>query len=573
MEFSDLLVGEYGDGAGKDSGKYSQIKTLYRLLKMMKSGFWRYLAAIVTMSIALSAFDTVTALLLKNIIARAREAFGGQDAFGGLWLDVLQCIIIGFVCILFYAVGFYVYTMEAKKGGANLQRATYSKALRMPYEYYVKTHSGEFISKVVYDSERAQGIYGSRFRRILMPCLMTIFFLIPMFMLNWQVTLCLFLCSVALLLINAMFVEPMRKVSRKMSSTNESITQRISDILAGIEQIKIFGLQEKKTTQFVQENKLYKTQQRKMNIMSACLDGLNQCFELVGSLLFIALGVFFVSKGITTVDNLAAIYVLYGTMAWNLLQVGVYIPSMASYLANAKRVFEFLDLKEERAKGFSVPCKELIPDDVMVSFRDVSFAYDEDTEVFKHFNLDVKRGRCVAIKGESGKGKSTIAKLLLCFHQVDSGAIYLDGKSYDEYDIEKIRDMISYVPQEPYLYNVSIAENIRYGKPDATFEEIVNAAKAANAHDFITGLEQGYETVAGERGNRLSGGQKQRIAIARAIIKNAQVLILDEATSALDNESEHLVNDALKHLMQGRTTIVIAHRISTLEQADEVIEI
>lgn len=574
MEFSDVLIGEYGEGAGVGNSKRNQWSTLFRLLKMMKAGFWRYLAAIVTMSIALSAFDTVTALLLKNIIARARGVLDGQDAFTGLWQDVVLCLVIGLVCILFYAIGFYVYTIEAKKGGANLQKAIYSKSLRMPYEYYVKTHSGEFISKVVYDSERAQGIYGSRFRRVLMPCLMTIFFLIPMFALNWQVTLCLFLCSAALFMINGTFVAPMRKVSSQMSSTNESLTQRISDILAGMEQIKIFGLQTKKTEQFVTENNKYRRQQRKMNMMSACLDGLNQCFELTGSLLFIALGVFFVAQGITTVDNLAAIYVLYGTMSWNLLQVGVYIPSMASYLANAKRVFEFLDLKEEPAAGASIlDGEDNVPDDVMVSFKDVTFAYDEDTQVFKEFNLEVKKGRCVALKGESGKGKSTIAKLLLGFHQVDLGAIYLNGKRYDRYKLHQIRDMISYVPQEPYLYNVSIAENIRYGKLDATMEEIKEAARLANAHEFIEGLEQGYDTIAGERGNHLSGGQRQRIAIARAILKDAKVLILDEATSALDNESEHLVNDALKRLMDGKTTIVIAHRVSTLEQADEIVEI
>lgn len=573
MEFSDLLIGEYGQGAGEGNSRSSQWYTLLRLLKMMKAGFWRYLAAIVTMSVALSAFDTITALLLKNIIARARATMAGNEAFEGLFTDVVWCVILGLVCIGFYAVGFFVYTIEAKKGGANLQKETYSKALRMPYEYYVKTHSAEFMSKVVYDSERAQGIYGSRFRRILMPCLMTVFFLIPMFALNWQVTLCLFLCSFALLLINGTFVTPMRKVSRAMSSTNESLTQRISDILAGMEQIKIFGLQEKKTSQFVEANNQYKKQQKHMNIMSACLDGLNQGFELLGSLVFIALGVFFVAKGITTVDNLAAIYVLYGTMSWNLLQVGVYIPSMASYLANAKRVFEFLDLPEELEMGVSHHVTGEMSDDIMVSFKDVTFAYDKDTQVFEHFNLDVKKGQCVALKGESGKGKSTIAKLLLGFHSVSAGAIYLDGKPYNQYKLAQIRDMISYVPQEPYLYNVSIAQNIMYGRSGATMEEVQEAARLANAHEFIMDLEDGYDTIAGERGNHLSGGQRQRIAIARAILKDAQVLILDEATSALDNESEHLVNEALRRLMKGKTTIVIAHRISTLEQADVVIEI
>ena len=148
---------------------------------------------------------------------------------------------------------------------------------------------------------------------------------------------------------------------------------------------------------------------------------------------------------------------------------------------------------------------------IIVSFKDVTFAYDKDTQVLEHFNLDVKKGQCVALKGESGKGKSTIAKLLLGFHSVSAGAIYLDGKPYNQYKLAQIRDMISYVPQEPYLYNVSIAQNIMYGRPGATMEEVQEAAKLANAHEFIMDLEDGYDTMVGERGNHLSGGQRQRI--------------------------------------------------------------
>lgn len=607
MEFSDFVLEECADAA-EDAGKRkNQWNTLLRMLRMMNVGFWVYLGAIVVMSISLSVFDTVTAFLLKNIIARAGNV-SQADVFEGLYWDVLKCVCIGLVCLVFYAFGYYVYTVEAKKGGANLQRVIYAKAMRLPYEYYDNTHSGEFMSKIIYDCERAQGIYGSRFRRIVMPFIMTVCYLVPMFWLNWQVTLCLFLCTAASFIVNAVFVGPMRKLSGKMSLTHISLTEKISDILSGMEQIKIFGLQEKMTCGYADSNREYKKQQRKMNIMSACLDGLNQCFDLMGSLLFIALGIFFAGKGITTIETLAAIYVLYGTMMWNFLQVGIYIPSMASYLANAKRVFEFLDLEEEqgceklektesfhkvkgaaettgnertkkgikrslRQGGNEKSDRDTDADDLVLRMENVSFSYGSNVEVLHNFNLRIEYGKCVALKGESGKGKSTIAKLFLGFYSINSGKIYLMGKSYDEYELWQIRDLIGYVPQEPYLYNVSIEENIRYGKPGAPFEEIVQAAKLANAHNFIMKLENGYETNAGERGNSLSGGERQRIAIARAILKNAPVLILDEATSALDNESEKLVNEALKTLMKGKTTIVIAHRQSTLEQADEIIEI
>lgn len=428
------------------------------------------------------------------------------------------------------------------------------------------------MSKVINDCERAQGIYGSRFRRVLMPFLMMSFYLIGMLILSWQVTLCLFGASVALFVINGMFIKPMQRVSREMSTTNVSITERISNILSGMEQIKIFSLKSVMVEQYIEENEKYRKEQNKMNRMSAKLDGLNQIFELLGSLVFIALGLVFVSQGITTVDRLAAVYLLYGTMSWNLLQVGLYIPSMASYLANAKRVFEFLDLEDEPERYESTSAISF-QGDAEISIRDVNFSYDGRRDVLRNFNLDIPKGKCVALKAESGKGKSTIAKLILGLYPVKEGKIFINRKAYEEYSLEEIRQLIGYVPQEPYLYDVSIAENIRYGRPGASKEDIVNAAKLANAHDFILELKDGYETRVGERGNLLSGGQRQRIAIARAILKNAPILILDEATSALDHNSEKLVNEALDRMMTGRTTIVIAHRESTLAHADLVVEL
>ena len=544
----------------------------------MGKGFPKYLAAILIMSLSVSGFDTVTAFLLGNLMTRASR-FAQGNIFDGLFAEAILSISVGIMFLIVYALSFRVYMMEAKKGGANLQRLLYSKCMRLPYSYYDNTHSGEFMSKIIYDGERAQGIYGSRFRRILMPAVMTLFYLGSMFLLSWQLTICLLAVSLILFAINGAFIIPMQRMSTKMSKTNASITEQISNILSGMEQIRIFQLRSLMVERYIENNEHYKKEQGKVNVMSAALDGLNQGFELIGSLVFIALGIFFVGIGITSIGNLAAVYVLYFNMSWNMLQVGLYIPSMASYLANAKRVFEFLDREEEqqerRISQNDNPGKLSLPElqRFAVRIEDVSFSYDGRQPVLQHFNLNIEKGKCVAIKGESGKGKSTIAKLLLGFYTIDAGNILLNGKDFKTYSLREIRELIGYVPQEPYLYNVSIEDNIRYGRPDANHEEIVRAAKMANAHEFILALENGYETKAGERGNRLSGGQRQRIAIARAILKDAPILILDEATSALDNKSEQLVNEALHHLMEGRTTIVIAHRQSTLEQADEIIEI
>lgn len=566
MNMSDEIIYEscHCEEQMKNSSRYHKFEVLFRVMATMKWGFWRYLAAIFAMSAAMSGFTTVTALLLKEILAMAQ-----QGTYEGVMGLVVKNVIAGIGLLLVYQIGFIVYTLEAKKGGANLQKEVFGKAMRLSFDYYENTHSGTFMSKVLYDCERAQGIYGSRFRRILMPCLMVIFYLIPMFAISWQVTGGLLGVSIAAFIVNAVFIKPMKKVSRELSNTNTSLTQRLSDILSGMELIKMFALDQQMVTRYEKENKAFLKGQIKMNRLSAGLDGLNQLFDLTGSLFFIALGIFFVSIGITTVDKLAAIYVMYGSMSWNFLQIGIYIPSMASYLTNAQRVFEFLELPEEQKSYMHIGKPEK---QAYIAMEQIDFSYDGVNPVLKDFSLYIEKGSTVALKGSSGRGKSTVAKLLLGLYPANKGKISINGRSFAEMSLEEIRAMIGYVPQEPYLYDMSIAENIRLGRPQADMQEVIAAAKAANAHDFIQRQEKGYDTLAGERGNKLSGGEKQRIAIARAILKNAPILILDEATSALDNESERLVNEALDNLMKGKTTIMIAHRPSTLERAERIVE-
>ena len=562
MSISDQLIYECGKETERSK---TNGKVLLRLLKMMKGGFFLYLASIIAMSLSMSGFNIIIAFLLKNIIQMAQSG-----SYQGLLSMVLINIAQGLGALLIYAISFYTYTIQAKKGCANLQKAMLNKAMRMPFYYYENTHSGDFMSKLMYDCGRTEDVYGSRFRRILMTCLMVLFYLVPMFYLSWQVTACLVGVSIITFIINGLFINPMKKVSKELSDSHMSLTERLTNILSGIELVKIFNLDKKLVDQYVEDNERFKKGQKRMNMLSAGLESLNECFNLLSSLVFIAVSIFFVSLGITTLDKLAAIYLMYGSMSWNFLQIGIYIPSMANCLINGQKVFDFIDSKEEPERYAKVG---KAAGDGFIEMEHVDFSYEEGLPVLKDFNLHIEKGSIVALKGESGKGKSTIAKIMLGFYPIQKGNITIDGKAFSEMPLSVIRNMIGYVPQEPYLYDVSIAENIGYGKPGATSEEIYEAAKAANAHDFIIKQEKGYETKAGERGNRLSGGEKQRIAIARAILKNAPILILDEATSALDNESERLVNEALERLMAGRTIIMIAHRQSTLKRADVIVEI
>jgi subfamily B ATP-binding cassette protein MsbA len=205
-----------------------------------------------------------------------------------------------------------------------------------------------------------------------------------------------------------------------------------------------------------------------------------------------------------------------------------------------------------------------------IHFDNVGFAY-QDASILNGINLNIKKGTSVALVGSSGAGKSTLADLVPRFHDVSSGNLYIDGKNIKDYSLNSLRQLISIVTQEPILFNDTIAANIALGKPDATMEEIIAAAKIANAYDFIIKKEGGFESMIGDRGSKLSGGERQRLTIARAVLKNPPILILDEATSALDTESERLVQDAINNMMQNRTSIVIAHRLSTIRHADEII--
>lgn len=249
------------------------------------------------------------------------------------------------------------------------------------------------------------------------------------------------------------------------------------------------------------------------------------------------------------------------------LNLGNNYSRLQEYMSNASRVFEILDQQPEDE---IYKTEKDADKSAMISFENVSFSYETRKAVVNNMSITMKKGQSAALVGPSGGGKNTIIKLLLGFYPISSGSIAINGKSMSEYNIHTIRDMIAYVPQDGYLFDGTIMENIRFGKLSATDEDVIEAAKAAYADDFIQKLPDGYETVVHNRGGNLSGGQRQRVAIARAFLKNAPILLLDEATSALDTESEQQVQISIEALMKNRTTIAVAHRLSTIENSDVI---
>lgn len=559
----------------KENSKKPNI--FFWFMGLMGSRLPIYLLAIVVSIVGFAGSKIANAWLIKNIMEAAQTR-----QTEGLLMTVAVNFVVIVLAMFTWRFGIIRYNIEAKRGIARVEKQVFAKALRLPMSYYENKHSGDFMSKLVYDMERAGDIYGSRLRRLLDGILTTMIYMIPMLWLNWRLTLCLFFVSGLSFVVNSVFIKPMKTVGGRLSSKTSVLMEKITNILAGMETTKIFPTGRQLLDEYDAANEECYRLQKKTNVMSSALDSLNSLFDLLSGLAFLGVGVFFISKNMVTLGELTAIYSIYGAFRFVVLEIGKYIPQLMNCVANAERIYEFLQLEEEPERyagnddDEKARSQSAVSVDCALAVCGVTFGYEDEKRVLDQFSMRIAKGEFVAVTGKSGCGKSTLAKLILGFYRPEEGGFFIEGTSYGAMSLRELRDKIGYVPQEPYLFEASIAENIAYGMSgmapeDVPMEKIIEAAKAANAHEFIMKLPKGYDTVPGERGNTLSGGEKQRIAIARAVLKNAPLLLLDEATSALDNESERLVNEAIERLCENRTTIMIAHRETTIARADRVV--
>lgn len=561
-------------------------KIFIKTMKIMGKRCVIYLLGIFFMSTGWAMFSVMASLLMKNVVDSAQTGDSRKMIY-----TIIANVIGGVAALLVYRAAAIAYNVEAKRAFSKVIKVMFHHEIRLPYSYYEEHHSGDFMSKLSYDMEKMGSIYGSRFRRTVAPLLQVLVYVIPMLLLSWQITLCLIVVNLVMLFINGALINPMKNVSAVLSKTNGQMTEKLSNLLQGMEQARMYSSGRNTVEEFHVQNQKYAKESNRKILYTACLESCANGFDLLCALTFLMVGIFFVQRGYTTLGSLAAIYSLYGNFSNQFLQLGRYLPELVGCLTNARNIFEFMEIPEEPenwyhtgSTPFSGNRKETAQgkkqlekeqsgkENTFIQMEDVSFCYREDKPLLENYSMEVKEGESVALTGHSGCGKSTISKLLLGLYPVKRGDIRCDGKSIYDISNEELRRQIAYVPQEPYLFNMSVKENIRIGRADATDEEIIEAAKKANAHNFIMELEKGYDTVAGERGNCLSGGQRQRIAIARAILKDASILLMDEATSALDNESEQLVNDSVKSLQHRKTIVMIAHRPSTIALADRVYE-
>ena len=572
------------DNNKKNSGIW---QLFLRTMRTMGKRRFMYYGSILGMSITFAMFSVMEAFLMKIVVDIAQK--GEWDRLIG---SVAIIVITGVIVLLGYRFACIRYNVEAKRIYGKLYEQVLSHEMKLPCEYYENHHSGEMLSKVSFDLGRMGDIFGSRFRRVVMPFIMVVVFLVPMFVLSWQLTLCLVAVNTVLIGVTMVLTGPLKILSKKMSESNSIMTKHITDLIQGIIQVRMFEAGRKTVDRYNEEADVYAVKSDKRNMFSSLLECANTGFDLICNLVFLALGILFVQKGYTTLGAIAAIYTMYGRFSRQFLQMGKYIPELIAYLTYAQNIFDFLDEKtEEEMLNHQEFNKERLHNEInnscghnnifnnvdySVKISDLTFSYIKDENnapvvVLDNYNERIKSGEFVAVTGASGSGKTTLSKLLMGFYKPDRGMIEVCGNNLDDISLSAGRSFFALVPQDAILFNMSIMDNIRMGRLDATEAEIIEAAKMANAHQFITEFTDGYDTVVGEKGMSVSGGQRQRIAIARAILKNAPIMLMDEATSALDNESERAVNETLQNLKGRMTIIMIAHRTSTIQMADRVI--
>ena len=437
----------------------------------------------------------------------------------------------------------------------------------LPYSFYDTHETGKIMSRMTNDLFEVSELAHHGPENIIISVLSIVISFVYLSTINIWLTLIVFACVPFLIVISYSLRQKMRKAFRDTRSAVAEINASMESSISGIRVTKAFTNAEKEKEKFeIGNGKFQKARQAAYSAMGRFHSGNTFVTDVFNVVVLIAGGLFLYDGRIQFGDY-SAFIVSVNMFIGPVMTLINFMEQFENGVTGFERFCEIMDAKPETDRPDAKDAGKL---EGHIEFRDVSYAYDEDKNVLRHVNLNIEKGKTFALVGPSGGGKTTICHLIPHFYDVMSGEILLDGQEINSLTLESVRRNIGIVQQDIYLFNDSMKENIRYGKLDATDEEIILAAKRANIHDYIMTLPNGYDTNIGERGVRLSGGQKQRLSIARVFLKNPPILILDEATSALDNTTEILIQQALDELCKGRTTLVVAHRLSTIKNADEI---
>ncbi len=437
----------------------------------------------------------------------------------------------------------------------------------LPYSYFDNHETGKIMTRMTSDLFEVVELAHHGPENIIISVLSIVIAFVYLSSIDIYLTLIIFACVPFLLIISYSLRKKMRNAFRDSRTALAEINASMESSISGIRVTKAFTNAEKEKEKFEVGNGKFQTARKAGYSAMGRFHSGNTFVTDVFNVVVLIAGGLFMYNGRINFGDYSAFIVSVNMFIAPVMTLINFMEQFENGITGFERFCEIMDAKPETDRPDAEDAGKL---EGHIEFRDVSYAYDEDKNVLRHVNLNIEKGKTFALVGPSGGGKTTICHLIPHFYDVESGEILLDGREIHSLTLESVRRNIGIVQQDIYLFNDSMKENIRYGKLDATDEEIIQAAKRANIHDYIMSLPNGYDTNIGERGVRLSGGQKQRLSIARVFLKNPPILILDEATSALDNTTEILIQQALDELCKGRTTLVVAHRLSTIKNADEI---
>ncbi len=514
-----------------------------------------------TMSVLDLAFPALVAMVIDDAIPQKNLQL----------LTVISLLILALYilrAILNYIVNYWGHVLGTRME-SDMRSDLFNHIQKLSFRYFDNTKTGHIMSRLVNDLSEISEFAHHGPEDLFIATVTLLGSLIIMFTINWKLTLIIFMLVPFMLAFTISKNARMRKIFKEARIKLADINAQVEDSISGIRVVKSFGNEEYEESKFEAGNQSYRmTKEQSYKVMAEFFTGV-QFFSNILHLVVVFFGGLFVYYQQITV----------GVLVQFLLYIHIFLEPI-------KRIANFIEIFQKAASGFNrfTEILDISPDIVdspkakavgklsgKIEFKNVSFTYDDSDHVLKDINLTISPGETIAFVGPSGAGKTTICSLIPRFYEVSKGSILIDGINIKDIRLRSLRENIGVVQQDVFLFSGTISENIRYGNINASQEDVIKAAKLANAHEFILKLPNGYDTYTGERGVMLSGGQKQRIAIARIFLKNPSILILDEATSSLDNENERIIQSSFEKLSENRTTLVIAHRLATIQNAHRIV--
>ncbi len=532
----------------------------------------RYLGVLV-FDLFCASLTTLCALVLPMIV-RSITNKGIYD-IDSLTLNYILRLggLYAFLKVVDAAASFFMASIGHIMGAkieTDMRRDIFDHLQKLSFNYYDNTKIGQIMARITSDLFDVTEFAHHCPEEYFIALIKIVGTFVILSGINLTLTLIMFAVIPVMIVFLFVFNHKLRSQQLRQRRQIGEVNAQVEDSMLGVRVVKSFANEDIEREKFEKGNQKFYSLKREFYFIMGWLDSTSKFFDGIMYILMVVVGAIYVMNRTITAADLVAYLLYVSTLIESVHKIIQFTEQFQRGMTGIDRFYEVMDAKIDIEDA---PDAETLGDvEGNIKFNDVSFEYaDDGKRVLSHINIDVKAGENVALVGPSGGGKTTLCNLIPRFYDVTSGSITIDGKDIRTLTTDSLRNHIGFVQQDVYLFSGSVLENIEYGKPGASREEVIEAAKRAGAHDFICELQDGYDTYVGERGVKLSGGQKQRISIARAFLKNPPVLILDEATSALDNESERIVQDSLEKLAKGRTTFTIAHRLTTIRNATKIL--